>query len=92
MNRLSIQDRTRDSFKQDTTARKMYANRIYWLVVGWIAAMFVIIFLQGFQLWGWKPIADTVLGVLVGTSTISVLGILATVAKYIFRVPSQPNQ
>lgn len=75
------------SLEQDTVARKTYANRIYWLAVIWLLAVLAILLIQGFGLWGyWKPLPDNVLIALVAGSTTSVLGILASVIAYIFRV------
>ena len=76
------------SLEQDTAARKTYANRIYCLAVFWLLGVLAILLIQGFGLWGtWKPLPDNVLIALVAGSTTGVLGILASVIAYIFRVP-----
>ena len=33
------------SLEQDTTARKTYANRVYWLAVGWLIGVLLILLL-----------------------------------------------
>lgn len=75
------------SLEQDTLARKTYANRIYCLAVVWLLAVLAILLIQGFRLWSWNALPDNVLIALVAGSTTGVLGILASVIAYIFRVP-----
>lgn len=75
------------SIEADTAARGTYANRIFCLVLGWIMAVFLVLFLEGYRWFGWQPLPEHVVITLVGTSTISILGILASVIAYIFRVP-----
>ena len=64
--------------QQDIEERKTYANRIYWLIVWWLAGVAVIV------MFGSWHISDKVLITLVGGTTINVLGIFAIVAKYLF--------
>ena len=70
--------------EQDITERKKYANRSFWLVVGWIVAIFAIIVLQGFSAKTGFSISDTVLMTLIGGTTINILGIFIVVANYLF--------
>jgi len=74
-----------ERYKQDTGERKRYANRVFCLVTGWVIAMFVVLLLQGFGWFGWTPLADSVLGILVGGSTTSILGILYAVVSNLFK-------
>lgn len=76
-----------DSLRTDTEARKKYANRIYWLAVVWLSAVLAVIVLQGFRWFDWNVLPDNVMIALVAGSTAGVLGILASVIAYIFRVP-----
>ena len=50
-----------EGLRQDILARKTYANRIYWLAVGWLSTVLVILLLQGFRIWGWS-LSDNVCG------------------------------
>ena len=70
--------------EQDLTERKKYAGRIFWLIVGWIVAIFAIIVLQGFSAKTGFSISDTVLMTLIGGTTINILGIFIVVANYLF--------
>lgn len=72
-------------YNQDTGERKKYANRVFFLVTGWIIAMFCILLLQGFCPFGWKPLPDSTLYTLVGGSTASILGILYAVVSNLFK-------
>jgi hypothetical protein len=76
-----------ESLKVDTEARKTYAERIYRLAVAWLTAVLLVVLLQGFQFWFWTPLPENVVIALVVGSTTGVLGILASVIAYIFRVP-----
>ncbi len=69
--------------EQDLTERKKYAGRIFWLIVGWIVAIFAVVGLQGFSYFGFS-ISDNVLITLIGGTTINVLGIFIVVANYLF--------
>jgi len=75
------------SLEQDTLARKTYANRVYCLAATWLGAVGVILVLQGFRWFGWNPLHENVMIALVTGSTVGVLGILASVIAYIFRLP-----
>jgi hypothetical protein len=74
------------SLRQDTAARKTYAERIYRLAVAWLSAVLLILLLEGFQFNFWASLPENVLIALVVGSTTGVLGILASVIAYIFRV------
>ena len=74
-----------ERYRQDTGERKRYANRVYCLVTGWVIAMFAVLLLQGFGWFGWKPLANSVISVLVGGSTTSILGILYAVVSNLFK-------
>ncbi len=70
--------------EQDITERKKYANRSFWLVVGWILAILAVVGLQGFSDKTGFSISDNVLMTLIGGTTINILGIFIVVANYLF--------
>jgi|SRR5579859_5764362 len=74
--------------KQDIEERKKYARRFFILACFWLAAITVLLVLQGFgSFWfGLMPfkLADTVLLAVIGSTTVNVLGILYVVANYLF--------
>lgn len=76
--RSSLLDR-----KQDRKERLKYAKRIFILLVAWISALGVIIAFQGFGFRGFR-LSDAVVLALVGSTTISVIGIFLIVANYLF--------
>lgn len=71
------------SAKQDISERQSYASRIYWVIIGWLAAMFGVVVLEGFGVGGFD-LADSVLLTLIGGTTANVLGIFVLVARYLF--------
>jgi hypothetical protein len=74
--------------KQDIDERKKYAKRFFILACFWLAAITVLLALQGFgSFWfGLMPfkLADSVLLAVIGSTTVNVLGILYVVANYLF--------
>ena len=69
--------------EQDIDERKMYAQLIFVLIVGWIVAILAVVLLQGFSFKGFE-ISDKVLMTLIGGTTINILGIFIIVANYLF--------
>lgn len=71
---------------QDITERKKYTGRIFWLIVGWLIAVLVILLLQGFyKIWKvYFLLSDNVILALIGGTTANVLGIFIIVTKYLF--------
>ncbi len=72
---------------QDRDQRKTYANRLYWLIVGWLIVVGLIMLLHGLSPISFK-LSVTVLTTLIGSTTISVLGLFVIVANYLF--PKRP--
>lgn len=69
--------------QQDITERKKYASKVYWLIVGWLIMLFVVLFFQGFKPHGFA-LSDPVLLALIGGTTVNVLGIFIVVVNYLF--------
>jgi hypothetical protein len=76
------------SLEQDISERKKYARHFFVLACCWLAAITVVILLQGFgSFWfGQMPfkLTDPVLLAVIGSTTVNVLGILYVVANYLF--------
>jgi len=77
--------------KQDIKERKKYAQLFFYLSCAWLAAIVVILMLQGFGSQGfdslWKTpfkLSDSIVLAMIGSTTANVLGILYIVAKYLF--------
>ena len=68
---------------QDREERKKYARLAYWLAVGWLIAIVVVVILQGLEAWGFN-LSDGVLITFIGTNTASVIGVLVVVVRYLF--------
>ena len=68
---------------QDRTERKKYGGRLYWLVVVWLSVMGLMIVANGFKCIPFE-LSPVVLSSLIGTTTVSVLGMFTLVAKYLF--------
>ena len=72
--------------RQDRDERKKYAKWYFWLVAVWIASMVILLFVQ--QVCGWRGetcLSDAVLMTALGTTTASVISILAFVGRYLFK-------
>ena len=73
-----------ESFRQDTTERKKYAGRIFWVCAGWVMSIFAILILNGFgSVIGFR-LSDSVLLAAIGSTTANILGIFYIVARYLF--------
>lgn len=72
------------SYNQDVKHRAEYAPKIFWLIVGWILGIFVLLALQGFHPYSFN-LSDSVLIAVISGTTLNVLGIFVIVANYIFR-------
>jgi hypothetical protein len=72
--------------KQDIDERKKYAKYFFVLACFWLAAITILLVLQGFgSLWPIPfKLADNVLLAVIGSTTVNVLGILYVVANYLF--------
>lgn len=73
-----------DSFKQDVNQRKLFAPKIFLLIVWWLVGMFALLVLEGFHPLGFS-LPESVLIAAISGTTLNVLGIFAIVANYIFR-------
>ena len=84
------------SMTQDIDERKRYAANSFRLVCHWVAAVFVLLVLQGFLSAGLPlklgdfsmtltfKLPDSVLLAVVGGTTVSIIGIFLVVANYLF--------
>jgi hypothetical protein len=72
-----------DDLVQDRGQRKTYSDRLFWLVVCWLVGVGYIVLLHGNQ---WIPfqLSPAVLGTLIGSTTVSVIGLFVIVANYLF--------
>lgn len=71
------------SLKQDIEARSDYASRIFWLIVVWLFAIFLVLIFEAWELFGFQ-LSDSVILALIGGTTASVLALFVVVAKYLF--------
>jgi hypothetical protein len=70
---------------QETNQRKTFADRIFWLVVGWLSAIFTLLILHGtLSPWGLFSIGNSVLVALIGGTTVNVIAVLFVVMRYLF--------
>jgi hypothetical protein len=78
--------------QSDRTQRETYAKRVFFLVLGWIILIFVLLLFQGFgPIVHYNPLSDKVLLALITSTTINLIGTLIIVLKYIFRAPAKPT-
>lgn len=70
--------------KQDREQRLAFGNKIYLLACFFLAAVFIILCLSGFRLWGFW-LSDTVLVALLSSTTIDIIGLLTIMAAYYYK-------
>lgn len=76
--------------RQNREQRKEYAGKIFWLVVGWLSGVGIILLLSGWKHGGMFPhcrpfnLSDGVLMTLIGGTSASVIGLMVIVANYLF--------
>lgn len=74
-----------EGLRQDITERKAYADKIFKLICWWLVVLATILVAQGFGSFNHIfSLPDAVLVTLVGTTTVSILGIFVVVANYLF--------
>lgn len=76
-------DLFRESETQNIAERKKYASRLFFLILGWLAFLVIIILLQGFDFTRFG-LPTPVLLAFITTTTAGVIGLLALVLKYLF--------
>lgn len=69
--------------RQNIDERKHYAKYLFWFLVGHMGLVFLILFLNGFFLFGFL-LSDTVIIALITTTTANVLTMFYFVVKYLF--------
>ncbi len=79
---------------QDIDERKKYAHRTFCLIATWLALVYGLILLEGFEGTPRSHFAldKTVLITVVGTTTASVLGIFIVVMHYLFPAKGQDEK
>jgi hypothetical protein len=63
--------------------RKEYTKKTYWFFALWCISVFIILILGGFSLCGFF-LPASVLSVLVGSTTVSVIGLVAIIGRGVF--------
>ena len=79
-----------DDLVQDREQRKTYGNRLFGLVVVWLIVIGLVILLHGFTFIPFE-LSVAVLTTLIGSTTVSVLGLFAIVANYLFPKRAHPG-
>ena len=74
--------------KQDREQRGKFANRIFNLMCCYLGAVMIIVILKGAKV---LALSDSVVNVLLTTTTANIIGIFMIVAKYLFYRQSQQN-
>lgn len=70
--------------KQDREERKLYAGKIYKLIVWWLIFIATLIVISNLTIYKLIEIPDSVMTTLIVSTTGSVLGIFVIVVKYLF--------
>lgn len=69
----------------ETRARLMepYANKVFWFLVWYCIAIFLVLMLDGFSLGGFD-VSEVVLGVIAGSTAVSAIGLVGFVVSGLF--------
>jgi len=70
--------------QQDMNERKKYAFRVFLLLALWLALLFVLLFVQGWQSTTGFDLSDNVLIALITGTTVNVIGVFVVVMNYLF--------
>lgn len=68
----------------DGDLRPKFARNVYWLLLGQVAFLGLLILLQGFGLWGFK-LHDIVFGIFTSGNLLCAYGIVRHIAMYLFK-------
>ena len=77
----ALEDEELKSRTQDREQRKKFATRIFWVVIAYIAVVFVVLFFCGYSC---IYLSDAVLITLLSTTTANILSLLVIVFNYLF--------
>ena len=73
------------ALKQDIKERKKYAKSIFFLIIGWLVAVFIVLVLQGFGSYLNFTLSENIVITLITGTTINILGIFIIVVNYLFK-------
>lgn len=82
------------NYKQDTSLRKKFSWAIYRFLSFWMLFMLIIVIMAGYGHSGYFVLSESVLVTLLGSTSVSVIGIFMVVARYFFPQPTtieKPN-
>ena len=72
--------------EQILAERSRYSKKILKMTSWWLASMIIITILQGFGVsLGFFSLSKTVLSILVGSTTLGILGIIKIIVQYLFK-------
>lgn len=75
-----------EGLRTDTELRKKMADRAYYLLVGWMFFLAVLVVLRVFE-----HLSDGVVISIVGATAVPVIGLMLAVIRGLFRVPPSPS-
>ena len=76
-----------DFAQGENDARKSYGIKVFWLMVVWLSAVFVLVILSGIPILEDKKyfhLSENIVLALIGTTTLNVIGLFGFVMKYLF--------
>ena len=84
--RQQEQEQHREAIKQLSSIRRLrekYSNRLFWLLAIWLLAIACATVFQGFESIRFE-LPEIAFAILIGSTTVSVVGLFAVVARYLF--------
>lgn len=80
-----------ETLKNNRDLRTKYAKYLFWYLVTWSAFVAIVVFLEGFECIRFA-LESSVLSVLLGTTTVSVLGLMLAILRGLFPVDVRPDR
>ncbi len=74
-------------FQEILEQRREWGTRFFWVLLGWLISVVLVVFFEGFHLLGFK-LDNSVLIAFIGTTTADVLGLGYVIANFLF--PKRP--
>ena len=71
--------------KQNIKERKKYAKSIYFLIIGWLIGVFILLVFNGFGELIHFKLSEKIMITLISGTTINILGIFIIVVNYLFK-------
>jgi hypothetical protein len=84
--KLDSQKLLNEELRRNIEGRSDWAERVFWLIIGWLLSVIGVVACQGFAVRGFH-LDNSVVLAFIGTTTVNVLSLGYIVAHYLFPTP-----